>query len=131
MGIEGLTKKRRKNEEEKKRRKVEEKEEEGMEVDDRGLKRKPEEQLMPDGDERMVAQLVGEIRERYFIKMHEFRNEHPECEEPVLEILWEVFVDDISGEVLDPERVRRESKKLGSWRAWGFGNLCLDRRTRK
>ena len=96
-----------KKEEEKKRRKDEEKEEEGMEVDERGLKRKPEEQLMPDGDERMVAQLVEETRERYLMNMHESGTEHPVCEEPVLEIPWEVFVDDISGETLDPEGVRK------------------------
>ena len=78
-----------------------------MEVDEKGLKRKPEEQLMPDGDERMVAQLVEETREIYFMNMHEPRSEHPVCEEPVPEIPWEVFVDDISGEVFDPEGVRK------------------------
>ena len=57
-----------------------------MEVDERGLKRKPEEQLMPDLDERMVAQLVEETRERYLMNMHESGIEHPVCEEPVLEI---------------------------------------------
>ena len=91
----------------KKRRKYEEQEEEGMEVDERGLKRKPEEKLMPDGGERMVAQLVDETRERYLMNMRESRNKHPVCEEPVLEIPWEVFVDDISGEVLDPEGVSK------------------------
>ena len=102
-----------------------------MEVDERGLKRKPEEQLMPDGDERMVAQLAEETRERYLMNMHGSRSEHPVCEEPVPEIPWGVFVDDISGEVFGPEGVRRELKKLCSWRAWGFGNLCLDQRIRK
>ena len=89
------------------RRTDEEKEEEGMEVDERGLKKKPGEPLMPDGGERMVAQLVEETREIYFMNMHESRNEHPVCEEPELEIPWEVFADDISGEVLDPEGVRK------------------------
>ena len=42
-----ITNEEENQEEEKQGRKDEEKEEEGMEVDERGLKRKPEEQLMP------------------------------------------------------------------------------------